>query len=269
VTGRLDQQVALVTGGAEGLGKAIAWRLAAEGATVIITDLQRALGTATANEGGFSFLLQDVCDEAQWAHIVTEVETRFGHLNILVNNAGILGPMDAVSPEDTPLSAWRKIFAVNVEGVFLGCREAIPAMRRAGKGAIVNLSSMADRMATPNATAYGASKAAVRQLTMSVAQHCAEQRLPIRCNSVHPGMVRTPLLNQAMKETAQVRGVPFEQIVAEYKAVIPLGDFTRAEDVAAAVAFLASDDARHVTGSALLVDGGLVHCRGSRRSDDQ
>src|SRR5690348_7091346 len=104
VIGRLDQRVALVTGGAEGLGKAIARRLAAEGANVIITDVQRDLGARTANEGGFTFLLQDVCDEAQWAEIVTEVERRFGHLNILVNNAGILGPMDAVSPEDTALS---------------------------------------------------------------------------------------------------------------------------------------------------------------------
>lgn len=258
---RLDDKVALVTGAAAGLGKAIAERLVSEGATVIITDLQRDLGSATATEGGFTFLEQDVRDETQWTQIVREIESRFGRLNILVNNAGILGPMDAVSPENTSLATWREIFAVNVEGVFLGCRAAIPAMRRAGGDAIVNLSSMADRLATPNATAYGASKAAVRQLTMSVAQHCTEEHLPIRCNSVHPGMVRTPLLNRAMKETAQVRGVPFEQIVEEYRAIIPLGDFTFPEDVAAAVAFLVSNDARHVTGSSLLVDGGLVSCR--------
>ncbi len=257
---RLDQKVALVTGGASGLGKAIAQRLASDGATVVISDIQRDLGCATALEGGLAFLEQDVRDETQWTQIVREIEQRFGRLNILVNNAGILGPTDAVSPENTSLASWRKIFAVNVEGVFLGCRATIPAMRRAGNGSIVNLSSMADRLATPNATAYGASKAAVRQLTKSVAQHCTEQKLNIRCNSVHPGMVRTPLLNQAMKEIAQTRGVSFDHIVTEWKATVPLGDFTLAEDVAAAVAFLASEDARHVTGSSLIVDGGLVHC---------
>lgn len=261
---QLNQKVALVTGGASGLGKAIAERLASEGATVVISDNQWDLGRATALEGGFTFLEQDVCDETQWTQIVAEVEKRFGRLNILVNNAGILGPTDAVSPENTSLVSWRKIFAVNVEGVFLGCRAAIPAMRRAGNGAIVNLSSMADRVATPNATAYGASKAAVRQLTQSVAQHCTEQKLNIRCNSVHPGMVRTPLLNKAMKEIAQTRGVSFDRLVADWKGTVPLGDFTLPEDVAAAVAFLASDDARHITGSSLIVDGGLVHCNTNR-----
>jgi 3(or 17)beta-hydroxysteroid dehydrogenase len=267
MVGRLSDQVAVVTGGAEGLGNAIARRLVDEGATVVITDVQGERGAAAASALQCTFIVQDVCDEAQWPQVVEEVEGRFGALHILVNNAGILGPMDAVNPEDTSLPAWRRIFAVNVEGVFLGCRAALPAMRRAGRGAIVNLSSMADRVATPQATAYGASKAAVRQLTMSVAQHCTERRLAIRCNSVHPGMVRTPLLNKAMLETAQARGVPYEQIIREYQSVIPLGDFTRAEDVAAAVAFLASDDARHVTGSAILVDGGLIHCRSSRQAD--
>jgi len=257
---RLDQKVALVTGGASGLGKAIAQRLAFEGATVLIGDLQRELGRAAAAAGSFTFFEQDVCDETQWTQIVGEIEKRFGRLDILINNAGILGSLEAASPENTSLANWRKIFAVNVEGVFLGCRAAIPALRRAGSGSIVNLSSMADRIATPYATAYGASKAAVRQLTVSVAQYCAEQKLNVRCNSVHPGMIRTPLLDQSIAETAQQRGVSFDQVVAEYKASVPLGDFTRAEDVAAAVAFLASDDARHVTGSALLVDGGIVHC---------
>jgi 3(or 17)beta-hydroxysteroid dehydrogenase len=133
-------------------------------------------------------------------------------------------------------------------------------MRRAGGGAIVNLSSMADQLATPFATAYGASKAAVRQLTRSVAQHCAEQRLNVRCNSVHPGMVKTPMLVRSIEESAVHRGVPADRLVAQWAASVPLGDMTRAEDVAAAVAFLSSDDARHVTGSALLVDGGLVNC---------
>lgn len=259
MTKRLDQKVALVTGGAAGLGKAIAQRLAAEGARIVITDAQRELGESVAKECDFVFVEQDVCDEAQWIEVVARIEKRFGRLHILVNNAGILGPMDA-NPETASLMDWRKIFAVNVEGVFLGCRAAIPAMRRAGGGSIINLSSMADRLALPRSMAYGASKAAVRHMTGSIAQHCAEQRLNIRCNSLHPGVVRTPMVNSSLQEAATSRGVSFEQVAAESRAKIPLGDFSLAEDVAAAAAFLASDDARQVTGSALLVDGGIIHC---------
>jgi 3(or 17)beta-hydroxysteroid dehydrogenase len=186
---RLAQKVALVTGGASGLGKAIALRLASDGTRVVITDVDRSAGTATAAAGGFTFLEQDVRDEQRWTQVVTQIEERLGRLNILVNNAGILGPMTAVSPEDTPLDLWRRIFAVNVEGVFLGCRAAIPAMRRAGEGSIINISSIAGLRASPYATAYGASKAAVRHLTKSIAQHCAEQKLNIRCNSVHPSFI--------------------------------------------------------------------------------
>jgi 3(or 17)beta-hydroxysteroid dehydrogenase len=257
---RLDKAVAMVTGGAGGLGRAIAERLAVDGARVVITDLQQGLGAQTANEGGFTFVEHDVCDETQWHQVIEEIERKFGRLTILVNNAGILGSREAASPENTELASWRKIFSINVEGVFLGCRAAIPAMRRAGGGSIVNLSSIADRMATPHFTAYGASKAAVRQLTMSVAQYCAEQKLNIRCNSVHPGMIRTPMLDASMEEMAQRRGISFDQVVSEHRSGVPLGDFSLPEDVAAAVAFLASDDARHMTGSALLVDGGIVHC---------
>ena len=257
---RLSTRVALVTGGASGLGKAIAQRLAAEGARIVITDRQSALGQATAAEQGFAFIEQDVTDESQWVDVVQDVEARCGALHILVNNAGILGPKDAFDPENTRLSDWRSIFAVNVEGTFLGCRSVLPAMRRAGGGSIVNIASVAGMLASPYATAYGASKAAVRQLTKSVAQHCAQHRLNVRCNSVHPGSVRTPLLDKALQETAEQRGISLDAIVAEHEALTPLGDFTRAEDVAAAVAYLASDDARHITGSKIVVDGGVVHC---------
>jgi 3(or 17)beta-hydroxysteroid dehydrogenase len=257
---RLNSKVALVTGGASGLGKAIAQRLAAEGAKVVITDIQRELGQSAAAECGFVYLEQNVCDEAQWVDIVRQVEARFGRLNVLVNNAGILGPMDAINPENTRLADWQRIFAVNVESVFLGCRAAIPAMRRAEGGSIINLSSVAGLLATPYATAYGASKAAVRQLTKSVAQHCAEEKLNIRCNSVHPGVVRTPLWDKQAEESARARGVSVEDIVAEAKARNPMGDLSLPEDVAAMVAFLASEDSRRVTGAQMIVDGGFVHC---------
>ena len=255
-----NTKVALVTGGASGLGKAIAQRLASDGASVVITDIQSDLGRATAAECDFTFLEQNVCDESQWEEIVSAVERRFGGLDILVNNAGILGSMSFVDPESTRLEDWRAIFAVNVEGVFLGCRAAIPAMRRAGAGSIINMSSVAGLLASPFATAYGASKAAVRQLTKTVAQYCAQNRLNIRCNSVHPGNVRTQLWDRQAREIATIRGVQIETVIEEGKREVPLGDFTLPEDVAAAVSFLASDGSRHMTGTEMIVDGGLVNC---------
>ena len=262
---RLANKVALVTGGASGLGKAIAERLAAEGARVVISDVDRIAGVAAAAGGNLIFLQQDVCDEKRWIQVIDEVKQHLGRLDILVNNAGILGPMDAISPVDTSLDVWRRIFAVNVEGVFLGCRTAIPAMAAVGGGSIVNISSIAGLRATPYATAYGASKAAVRQLTKSVAQHCAEKKLNIRCNSVHPGDVRTPLWDKGAEEMAKLRQVPLEEIIEEGRTDSPMGEFTRPEDIAAAVAFLASDEARHITGTKLIVDGGTVNCESYRK----
>lgn len=261
---KLKSKVALVTGGASGLGKAIAQRLVADGASVVTTDIQLELGQATALEGGFMFLEQDVCDETQWSEIMRQVEERYGRLDILVNNAGILGPMDAINPENTRFADWKKVFAVNVDSVFLGCREAIPAMRKAGGGSIVNISSIAGLLATPYATAYGATKATVRQLTKSVAQHCAQERLNIRCNSVHPGNVLTPLWIKQAEENAQVRGIAVEDIIAEAESSNPMGDLTVPEDIAAAVSFLASEDARHITGEKLIVDGGVINCSSYR-----
>lgn len=260
MTARLKDKVALVTGGAAGLGMAIAQRLSQEGARVVITDISTDRGAAAARAHDLDFLQQDVSDEASWDAIVGEVEARFGALHILVNNAGILGPLDAATPENTTLDSWRQMFAVNVEGVFLGCRAAISAMRRARGGAIVNLSSMADKLATPNTTAYGASKAAVRHLTRSVAQYCAEQKIGVRCNSVHPGMVLTDMLKDGLTRLAEQRGVSFDEVAAKSSGKIPLGGFTLPEDIAATVAFLVSDDARHMTGCALRVDGGLINC---------
>lgn len=257
---RLERKTALVTGGASGIGKAIAQRLAAEGADVVISDLQRSLGVKTAAENGWKFLEQDVSDEQSWAEIVRLVESSYGKLNVLVNNAGVVGSADATSPESTRLGEWQRIFAVNVEGVFLGCRAAIPAMRRAGEGSIINISSVAGLLATPYATAYGASKAAVRQLTKSVAQYCTQEGLNIRCNSVHPGIVRTPLWDRYAEDSARARGVSLDVVIREGLREIPMGDFTRLEDVAAAVSFLASEDARHMTGGKLIVDGGIIHC---------
>lgn len=257
---RLNGKVAVVTGGASGIGKAIAERLVHEGAAVAITDVQQALGEQVASDGGFLFLQHDVSDEAHWTRVMNRVQERYGRLDILVNNAGILGPMDATNPEETRLEDWRRIFCVNVESVLLGCRAAIPALHASGAGSIVNISSIAGLLATPYATAYGASKATVRHLTKSIAQHCVERKLKVRCNSVHPGDVLTPWWHTYAKQAAERRGVSVEAVMNEARSVIPMGDFAQPEDVAAAVLFLASDDSRHMTGAKLVVDGGLIHC---------
>jgi NAD(P)-dependent dehydrogenase (short-subunit alcohol dehydrogenase family) len=263
--GRLDGRTALVTGGASGLGKAIAARLAAEGAAVVISDLQRELGERTARELGASttavrFLYQDVTSEEQWPLVLRQAAELAGRVSIGVTPPAIAGAADLVSPEDTRLADWKQIFSVNVDSVFLGCRAGIAAMRAGGGGSIVNMSSIAALLATPDSTAYGAAKAAVRQLTKSVAQHCAQEGLRIRCNSVHPGEISTPLWQGYVAQTARVRGVPAEEIVREARARVPLGDMPEPEDVAAGVAFLCSDDARFITGAELIVDGGLIHC---------
>jgi len=255
----LAGRVAVVTGGASGIGRAVAERLVSDGATVVITDIQAERGAAVAEELGVNFIAHDVRDEGEWEQVVETVVAEVGAVQILVNSAGVLGLRDSKTPEDTPLSDWQRIFAVNVEGTFLGCRAAIRAMRGVGSGAIVNLSSVAGLIPTPLAVAYGASKAAVRHLTTSVAEYCAQQKLNIRCNSVHPGIVLTPLLQHAWAEDARLRGVSYEQIVQDATASVPMGDLTRPEDVAASVAFLVSDEARHVTGAQIVVDGGILY----------
>ena len=255
---RLHGKVALVTGGASGLGAAIIRRLVSEGAKVAITDIQGDAGRRLGEELGCEFFDQDVTDERRWAAVISEVERRFGALHILVNNAGIEGPMDAADPETTTLIDWQKIHRVNVEGLFLGCRNAIPAIRRAGGGSIINLSSTAGLVATPDYTAYGASKAAVRHLTTSVALHCARNGSRIRCNSVHPGIVLTPMVRRIIDNLAKKRGVTSESVLKEFESDIPQGEFHEPEDIAHAVVFLASDEARHITGLAMVVDGGCM-----------
>jgi len=253
---RVEGKSALVTGGASGIGAGIARRLLSEGARVTITDVQGESGEAVAREMGCRFIHQDVTQPTGWEEVVARVEREQGGLHILVNNAGIEGAFS--DPETTKLEDWQAIQRVNVEGLFLGCRTAIPAIRRAGGGSIVNVSSAAGFVAVPYAVAYAASKAAVRNLTMSVALHCARNRSKVRCNSVHPGVIRTPMIDRIISELARQRSVPTATILEEFRAEIPQGEFQDAEDVANAVLFLASDEARHVTGAALVVDGGSL-----------
>ncbi|SIO72439.1 NAD(P)-dependent dehydrogenase, short-chain alcohol dehydrogenase family [Burkholderia sp. GAS332] len=257
--GRVSGKVALVTGAAKGLGLAIAARLREEGARVLMTDVDPA-GQAKAEAIGATFAIQDVSSEESWIDLKAQVEKTFGSLHILVNNAGIEGRSGAPrDPEGTSLADWNAIFAVNTAGTFLGCKYMIRLIGSSGGGSIVNLSSVAALVPTPFLTAYGASKAAVCQFTTSVALHCARSGTRIRCNSVHPGQVRTPMLSALFSTMAAEQGLPVEQLIDGFVAAnIPLGSLQDPVDIANIVLFLASDESRYITGQAIACDGGYT-----------
>ena len=246
---RLRDKVALVSGGARGIGAAISRCFAQEGARVAVADLLEEEGRRLArqlgeSEGRAIFVPLDVTREEAWTRAVEAVERAFGRLDVLVNNAGIYqrGRLEETSPED-----WDRMMAVNARGVFLGTRTAIPALRRAGGGSIVNLSSIAGLIGGTLATAYNASKGAVRLLTKATAVQYAREN--IRCNSVHPGPVETDMMDVLFPDPAEREA---------RKGAIPAGRFCRAEEVAAAVLYLASDEASYVTGAELVIDGGFT-----------
>jgi 3(or 17)beta-hydroxysteroid dehydrogenase len=252
VSGRLAGKAAFVTGAASGIGRAIAERFAAEGARVAIADLDEPGARRVAASLGAASLAVplDVADEAAWIAALEAAASSFGRLDILVNNAGI-GPLGTI--EKTSLAEWRRVHAVNLDGVFLGCKHALPHLRRAGGGSIVNMSSVAGLIGTPTLVAYGSSKAAVRMLTKSVALHCARRRDGIRCNSIHPVFTETPMV-EAMVGAARQPDAAREALAAQ----VPLGRLGRAEEVAAMAAWLASDEAALVTGAEFVIDGGLT-----------
>lgn len=249
---RLENKVAFLTGAASGLGAASARRLHQEGAFVVITDRNAAPGEALAAELGerAAFLPLDVTKEEQWVAALDATLARHGRLDVLVNNAGVGVVADI---EETTLEQWRFVHAVNTEGVFLGCKHGIRVMKGQGSGSIVNVSSVAGLTGTPTLAAYSSSKGAVRALTRTVAIHCARKGYGIRCNSIHPVFIDTPMVD-AMVGTSKDP----EKARANLARSIPLGRLGVAEDVAAAVAYLASADAAFLTGIELPIDGGFL-----------
>lgn len=242
---RLATKIALISGAGRGIGEAIARRFATEGAYVGVADVEgaEAIATSIESSGGRALpLTLDVTEEAQWVDAVQVLTCQAGALNVLVNNAGIYG---RVSIEDISVAQWDRLMAVNVRGVMLGAKTAIPVMREAGGGSIVNISSTASYKAS-FATHYGASKAAVCQLTKSIAiQHAADN---IRCNSIHPGFTSTSMGLESLPEEHRAQRI----------AALPLGRFAEPQEIANAVLFFASDEASYCTGSELLVDGGTT-----------
>jgi NAD(P)-dependent dehydrogenase (short-subunit alcohol dehydrogenase family) len=259
----MADKVALVTGGAGGLGGATARRMAEEGATVILADLADEQGQALAREIGGEYRRLDVTSEDSWAAAVKAVDGRHGRIDVLVNGAGIEGDFVSGSPETTSLETWNKVLRVNLDGVFLGCKHVLPVMKRAGKGSIVNISSMASFLGTPVNVAYGASKAGVQQLTKSVAVHGTRGGMKIRCNSVHPGVIRTRMLEEIYKQIGQIANVSAEEAEQLSLRQVPFGHVGEPDDVAWLILYLASDEAKYVTGSEFMVDGGwhLVDAR--------
>lgn len=251
MAGRVEGKVALVTGAASGLGKAAALMLAREGARVVVTDRNEAGAKDVATslgEAARAWKL-DVTKEADWARVVDETLTTFGRLDVVVNNAGIGIAKDI---ESISLEEWRFVHAVNLDGVFLGCKHAIRGMRQCGaKGSIINISSVAGLVGVENLPAYCSSKGGVRLLTKSVALHCARKGYGIRCNSVHPTFIETPMV----ADLASLGGDPAAGR-ARLARMIPLGQLGEPDDVAYAVVYLASEESKLMTGSELVVDGG-------------
>lgn len=251
-----DSCVALVTGGAGGIGAATARLFAERGATVIVADLREPLESFGALDTTSAFFPLDVTSEESWTSILAHIVKRHGKLDVLVNAAGIVGDVVSGTLERTTLEDWRKVMAVNLDGTFLGCRAAMQAMARQGKGAIVNVSSVGAYYPTTQSVAYGASKGGVTQLTKSVALFGSQDGNRIRCNSVHPGRTDTAMLDSIVAQRAQ-RTENTSSSEAQISAQrIPLGAAGSPQDVANLIAFLASDEAGYITGGEFVVDGG-------------
>jgi NAD(P)-dependent dehydrogenase (short-subunit alcohol dehydrogenase family) len=263
--GRVQGKVALVTGGASGIGRACALLLGKEDATVIVTDVQDDMGQDTARkinqEGGDAmYLNHNVTDEDAWIRVIGEIKSCYGKLHVLVNNAGIAiaGPVTEMS-----LADWRRQQAINLDGVFLGTKHALPLIRESGGGSIINMSSLAGLKGSAGLAGYCATKGGVRLFTKAVAMECAAAKDKVRVNSVHPGIIETPIWG------AIAEGMPGEVLSAAASRanapdldalssmIVPMGVKGLPEDIAEGVLYLASDASRYVTGTELVIDGGL------------
>ncbi|MBM3647814.1 MAG: SDR family oxidoreductase [Alphaproteobacteria bacterium] len=249
---RLENRIVLVSGGASGIGAATARLVVREGGKAVLADRDETKGRALADElgDGASFVPLDVTDEAAWARAVAGTVERFGAVHGLLNAAGV-GVRNSI--EDCTLAEYRRINDINALGTFLGCKAVLPAMKRSGGGSIVNISSVLGLRGASYAMAYCASKGAVRLLTKHVALHCAQMKYDIRCNSVHPGYIDTPMIAPRLDQT--IGNMSGRQWLEELH---PLGRLGRAEEVAAMILFLLSDESAFSTGSEFVCDGGLT-----------
>jgi NAD(P)-dependent dehydrogenase (short-subunit alcohol dehydrogenase family) len=246
---------AIVTGGALGIGRACALKFAAEGAVVAVTDVDGENGPLVVEEirrsgGDAIFIRHDVADESAWEDIMATVIERYKKLDVLVNNAGVALAKDV---EHTTLDEWRRLMSINLDGVFLGTKHAVKNMKGARRGSIINLSSIEGLIGDPNLAAYNASKGGVRLLTKSAALYCAKSGYNIRVNSVHPGYIWTPMVENYLKASGSI-----EEGRKMLDALHPIGHVGEPDDIAYGVLYLASDESKFVTGTELVIDGGYT-----------
>lgn len=254
----MTRRIALITGAARGIGAAVSERLARDGMGVVLTDIRDSAGEAAAGGigGGAAYQRLDVREESDWEAVTGRVLDRYGRLDVLVNNAGITGFEDGPvrhDPEHASLEDWREVHRTNLDGVFLGSKYGIRAMRRTGEGSIINIASRSGLVGIPAAAAYASSKAAVRNHTKTVALYCAEQGLAVRCNAVFPAAILTPMWEPMLGEGPE-REVRLKAFVRD----IPLRRFGTPEEVAALVSYLASEESAYTTGAEFVIDGGIL-----------
>ena len=253
---RLKNKIALITGASRGLGAATARLFVQEGAKVILTDVLDDEGQILADEIGASYYHLDVSVEDEWDNLFTTILKKYKRLDVLVNNAGVIGLGDGFGPQDpenASLSSWHQVHGINLDGVFLGCKCAIKSMKQRG-GSIINMSSRSGIVGLPGAAAYASSKAAIRNHTKTVALYCAEQNYHIRCNSLHPGAVLTDIWEPMLGGDDKTRA----KNQTKLESGIPLGHMGEPIDVAYAAVYLASDESKYMTGSELILDGGIL-----------
>ena len=250
--GRLEGKTALVTGAASGIGLQTSIRLAEEGARVMMTDINLEEGLQQAEKPGTNaaFLKLDITEEEEWISVLDETVKRFDRLDILVNSAGMVLIADV---EQITLEDWRKVHAVNLDGTFLGCKHGVRVMKEFGAGSIINLSSVSGMIGGFNLAAYNSSKGAVRMLTKSVALHCARAGYGIRCNSIHPTFIETPMLESMIRNSPDP-----EKARQPLVRQVPLRRIGKPDDVANMIVYLASDESTFVTGTEMVIDGGVI-----------
>jgi 3(or 17)beta-hydroxysteroid dehydrogenase len=253
---RVAGKVVIISGGAGGIGAETASMLIREGATVVITDVSDHVGAETAKKIGAQFLHHDVAIESQWTDIVTSVLAQHGKVDVLVNAAGIEGDPASDGGLNTTLAEWRRVMSINLDGTFLGCRAVLPRMLEKGTGSIVNISSVVAYFATPATLSYGASKAGVQQLSRSMAQLGGSSGKRVRCNSVHPGIIRTRMTDSIINNLATRSNVSMEEAEAMILGGVLFGARGTPKDVTHLILYLASDESSFITGSEFQVDGG-------------
>jgi len=250
--GRLEGKTALVTGAASGIGLQTSIRLAEEGALVMMTDINHVEGLQQVEKlvANATFLKLDITEEEEWISVLDETVKRFDRLDILVNSAGMVLIADV---EQITLEDWRKVHAVNLDGTFLGCKHGVRVMKEFGAGSIINLSSVSGMIGGFNLAAYNSSKGAVRMLTKSVALHCARAGYGIRCNSIHPTFIETPMLESMIRDSPDP-----EKARQTLVRQVPLRRIGKPDDVANMIVYLASDESTFVTGTEMVIDGGVI-----------